>query len=173
MEHLSDIYATFISYIQRHYKENVAVVFDRYSESCLNTKTVERQRRLMKRTSRDIFLNEDTKCVESQSFLLGNLSNKEKFVAQLAQKLESVGIETRIAKDDADVDIVGKAINASQLYRQVVIVGQDVDLLTLLIALAPEDKDILMMKEGKGNVKTRCYSSKDIRNSSLIHDCKK
>ncbi|GBL65828.1 hypothetical protein AVEN_91899-1 [Araneus ventricosus] len=33
--------------------------------------------------------------------------------------------------------------------------------------------DILMLKEGKGKVKDRFYSSKDLQNSNLVIECKK
>ncbi|GBN29587.1 hypothetical protein AVEN_119822-1 [Araneus ventricosus] len=55
--------------------------------------------------------------------------------------------------------------------KQVVIIGQDVDILVLLTALIPDDVDILMLKQGKGKVKDRFYSSKDLQNSNLVIEC--
>lgn len=53
-----------------------------------------------------------------------------------------------------------------------VIVGQDVDLLVLLTALTPNTVDVLMLKEGNGNVKDRFYSSKDLQDSTFVTDCR-
>ncbi|GBO20682.1 hypothetical protein AVEN_89753-1 [Araneus ventricosus] len=80
----------------------------------------------------------------------------------------------RRTTDDADVHIVKTAIETyEKIKEQVVVIGQDVDLLVLPTALTPDYMDILMLKEGKGKVKDRFYSSKDLRNSNLVIECKK
>ncbi|GBO42179.1 hypothetical protein AVEN_90358-1 [Araneus ventricosus] len=76
--------------------------------------------------------------------------------------------------DDADVHIVKTAIETyEKIKKQIVVIGQDVDLLVLPTALTPDYMDILMLKEGKGKVKDRFYSSKDLQNSNLVIECKK
>ncbi|GBN34350.1 Cyclic nucleotide-gated channel rod photoreceptor subunit alpha [Araneus ventricosus] len=57
--------------------------------------------------------------------------------------------------------------------RQVVVIGQDVDLLILPTAFTPDYMDIHVLKEGKGKIKDWFYSSKDLRNSNLVIECKK
>ncbi|GBM42462.1 hypothetical protein AVEN_139896-1 [Araneus ventricosus] len=59
-ETFGDVYTTYMSYIKRHYGDEVTVVFDRYTEISVNTKVIERQRRRMKHTSREIIFNEST-----------------------------------------------------------------------------------------------------------------
>ncbi|GBN86889.1 hypothetical protein AVEN_130173-1 [Araneus ventricosus] len=59
-----------------------------------------------------------------------------------------------------------------RLKKQVVVIGQDVDLLVSPTALTP-DHFILMLKVGKGKVKDRFYSSKYLQNSNLVIECKK
>ncbi|GBN11599.1 hypothetical protein AVEN_23578-1 [Araneus ventricosus] len=55
------------------------------------------------------------------------------------------------ATDDADVHIEKTAIETyEKTKKQVVVIGQDVDLLVLPTALTPDYMDILMLKEGKG-----------------------
>ncbi|GBM21263.1 hypothetical protein AVEN_149854-1 [Araneus ventricosus] len=72
-----------------------------------------------------------------------------------------------VATDDADVHIVKTAIEAyEKIKKQAVVIGQD--LLVLPTALTPDYMDILMLKEGKGKIKDRFYSSKDLRNSNLF-----
>ncbi|GBN29050.1 hypothetical protein AVEN_248074-1 [Araneus ventricosus] len=57
--------------------------------------------------------------------------------------------------------------------RNKIVIGHDVDILVLLTALTPDYIDILMLKEGKGKVKDRFYSSKDLQNSNLVIECTK
>ncbi|GBO42625.1 hypothetical protein AVEN_248454-1, partial [Araneus ventricosus] len=76
--------------------------------------------------------------------------------------------------DDADVHIVKTAIETfEKIKKQIVVIGQAVDLLVLPTALTPDYMDILMLKEGKGKIEDRFYSSNDLRNSNLVTECKK
>ncbi|GBL93085.1 hypothetical protein AVEN_216444-1 [Araneus ventricosus] len=77
------------------------------------------------------------------------------------------------ATDDDDVHIVKTAIETyEKIKKEVVVISQDVDLLVLLTALTPDFMDILMLKEGKGKIKDRFHSSKDLQNSNLVIGCK-
>ncbi|GBN59446.1 hypothetical protein AVEN_171835-1 [Araneus ventricosus] len=88
--------------------------------------------------------------------------------------MENVSICTFVATDDADVHIVKTGIETNEkIKKQVVVIGQDVDILVLLTALTPTYTDILMLKEGKGKVKDRFSSSKEMQNSNLEIECKK
>ncbi|GBM76865.1 hypothetical protein AVEN_3919-1 [Araneus ventricosus] len=79
---------------------------------------------------------------------------------------------TFIATNDADVHIVKTAIETyEKIKKQVLVIGQDV--LVLHTALTPDYMGILMLKEGKGKVKDRFYSCRDLQNSNLVIDCKK
>ncbi|GBO45580.1 hypothetical protein AVEN_102828-1 [Araneus ventricosus] len=69
-ETFGDVYTTYMSYIKRHYGAEVTVVFDGYTESSVNTKVIERQRRRMKRTSREIIFNESTVLLGLTSHLI-------------------------------------------------------------------------------------------------------
>ncbi|GBN30579.1 hypothetical protein AVEN_75146-1 [Araneus ventricosus] len=82
--------------------------------------------------------------------------------------------DTGSATDDADVHIVKTAIETyEKIKKQIVVIGQDVDLLVLPTALTPDYMDILMLKEGKGKIKDRFYRSKDLRNCNLMIEFKK
>ncbi|GBN44770.1 hypothetical protein AVEN_91042-1 [Araneus ventricosus] len=79
-----------------------------------------------------------------------------------------------LATDDADVHIVKTAIETyEKIKKEVVVIGQDVDLLVLPTVLTADYMDILMLKEGKGKIKDRFYSSKDLRNCNLMIELKK
>ncbi|GBO08766.1 hypothetical protein AVEN_37533-1 [Araneus ventricosus] len=78
------------------------------------------------------------------------------------------------ATDDAYVHIVKTAIETyEKIKKQVVVIGQDVDLLVSPTALTPDYMDILMLKEGKGKVKDRFSRSKGLQNFNLVIECKK
>ncbi|GFY63434.1 uncharacterized protein TNIN_241291 [Trichonephila inaurata madagascariensis] len=79
----------------------------------------------------------------------------------LIGKLDSVDITTKQARDDADVLIVETAIEESEHHRTAVIVGEDIDLLVILIGRTQtHQEEVFFKKVGKGNVKTQIYSSK-------------
>ncbi|GBM44693.1 hypothetical protein AVEN_174663-1, partial [Araneus ventricosus] len=78
-ETFGDVYNIYMSYIKRHYGDEVTAVFDGYTKSSVNTKVIERQRRRMKRTSRELIFNESTVLLDPQTQFLSNLSNKERF----------------------------------------------------------------------------------------------
>ncbi|GBM92515.1 hypothetical protein AVEN_123173-1 [Araneus ventricosus] len=89
------------------------------------------------KVSREIIFNEVTALLDSQRQFLSNLANKERFISQHF-----------VATDDADVHIVKTAIETyEKIRKQVVVIGQDVDLLVLPTALTPDYMDILMLKE--------------------------
>ncbi|GBN46586.1 hypothetical protein AVEN_50396-1 [Araneus ventricosus] len=81
-ETFRDVYTTYMSYIKRHYGDEVTVIFDGYTERSINTKVIERQRRMMKHTSREKILNESTVLLDPQRQFLSNLANKERFISQ-------------------------------------------------------------------------------------------
>ncbi|GBM92516.1 hypothetical protein AVEN_123174-1 [Araneus ventricosus] len=95
--------------------------------------------------------------------------------SQLSNKEVSKILHLKLlATDEADVHIVKTAIETyEKIKKQVVVIGQDVDLLVLPTTLTPDYMDILFLKEGKGKVKDRFYSSKDLQNSDLEMECKK
>ncbi|GBN74981.1 hypothetical protein AVEN_203365-1 [Araneus ventricosus] len=67
--------------------------------------------------------------------------------------------------------ITKTTIETYEKIKKQVVIGQDVDILVLLTALTPDYIDIFTLKEGKGKVKDRFYSSKDLQNSNLVIEC--
>lgn len=68
--------------------------------------------------------------------------------------------------------IVQTAIEKCNQHETVIIVGQDIDLLVLCIALAPQNKDIRFLRDAQGNIKERIYSSSDLQSSNVLQNCK-
>lgn len=75
---------------------------------------------------------ERTQLSESKESLLSNLINKQRLIAKLVNRLNNEGINTRLANNDTDVLIVQSALKESAINENVVVLGQDVDLLVLL-----------------------------------------
>ena len=70
---------------------------------------------------------------------LANKSNKQRFIYMLGSKLEKEGCEVVYSEGDADFDIVNKAKSVSTDMAAVV-VGEDTDLLILLLHHAKQDQ---------------------------------
>ncbi|GBN41858.1 hypothetical protein AVEN_196760-1 [Araneus ventricosus] len=73
------------------------------------------------------------------------------------------GIETRVATGDADTYIVRCELQKAISHPIVVITGQDVDLVVLLIALAPPESKIYFMKSGKKKVEAKLFSTRKLQ----------
>ncbi|GBN02734.1 hypothetical protein AVEN_50969-1 [Araneus ventricosus] len=100
--------------------------------------------------------------------LMTGASNKvvcsKLFIGFFIQQWETA-FGKQLATDDADIHIVKTAIETYEKMKKQVVV---IDLLVLPTALTPDYMDILMLKEGKGEVKDRFYCSKDLQNSNLV-----
>lgn len=79
----------------------------------------------------------------------------------LEARFRASRIFVKIARDDADVDIVQRA----QQVPKSVVVGEDIDLLVLMVALTPPEKEVLFLKPGKstGAQKDVFYSSQELQ----------
>ncbi|KAF2900786.1 hypothetical protein ILUMI_05386 [Ignelater luminosus] len=78
---------------------------------------------------------------------------------ELAEKMKENSMTILQALDNADSLIVNTAISYTTTNPLVIIVGKDVDVMVLMVTLTPEDKDIYMLKPGKGKNKNVIYSS--------------
>lgn len=81
----------------------------------------------------------------------------------LSLKMTADGIEVRQANADADTTIIRVVMEKAKCSCSTVVIGEDVDLLVLLIALAPKEREIKFFKAGKGNEESKTYSSKKLQ----------
>ncbi|XP_061717004.1 uncharacterized protein LOC133524873 [Cydia pomonella] len=72
--------------------------------------------------------------------------------------MTAAGIETTVATGDADGTIVRCGLDKAAVHPTVVIVGEDVDLIVLLMGLAPPNINVFFMKPGRGKVETKLFS---------------
>lgn len=73
----------------------------------------------------------------------------------LTEKFLTSGILVHQAEDDADLLIVNTAIRNTDDNIQVVVIGEDIDLLILLLTLSPPKNTIIFEKPGRGKIETR------------------
>jgi len=158
-----DILEMYVNYVKRHYGCNCVVVFDGYTNSDLMIKNQERRRRQNMIKSTDILIQETMDILISQQTFLSNDNNKMRLISILTDKLVESGINVLQAEDDADTLIVRTAIEKSIGNTKVVVIGEDVDLIILLMTLTPDDCQVILKKPGKGSTETRLYSIQHLR----------
>ncbi|KAJ8876013.1 hypothetical protein PR048_023921 [Dryococelus australis] len=93
---------------------------------------------------------------------------KTKLIEMLVETLTARGIEASIAAGDADGSIVRCSLNKVTSHSSVVVIGEDVDLLVLLTALTPPDRNVYFMKPGRGNITTRYTPPDNYRSYPLV-----
>ena len=113
----------------------------------------------MKNYCVDIMFSDAMPVTVSQEKFLANGNNKSRFIAALTSILQNSGYAVRQAVADADTLIVRTAVELSRTQPNVSVVGDDPDLLVLLIALANKDINVSLLKPGRGKIPQRNYSS--------------
>ena len=108
----------------------------------------------------------ETEITVKQDDFLSNMHNKSQLINLLRSKLHENGIETLQASDDAGVLIVNTTIEKSN-STLVAVIGEDVDLAVLLMVKTPTNRDILLVKPGRGKVKTSTYSVQEMQHLGM------
>ena len=159
-ETLAMICDDYVRYILRNYGNNTIIVFDGYEE--VTTKAVERNRRALRNATVDIIFTEDMELKIAQEKFLSNNKNKSRFITLLKKKLSDNNISCMQAKGDADRLIIETALDIQS--SNVAVVSEDIDVLVILTALCPSNKEIYFIKPSKQNVLQKIYSSKSLYN---------
>lgn len=69
------------------------------------------------------------------------------------------GIETFVAVGDADSTIVRCGLQKATIHPILTIIGEDVDLIVLLLDFASPERNVFFLKPGKGKVESKLYST--------------
>lgn len=114
--------------------------------------------------STDVFVSETMDVQTSQEKFLSNDQNKIRLIAILSEKFLNAGIGVIQAEDDADTLIVQTAIQKTQNYRKVIVIGEDIDFIVLLLTLSTSQSDqIVFLKPGRGKMETKFYSIQTLK----------
>ncbi|KAF0711628.1 Uncharacterized protein FWK35_00035130 [Aphis craccivora] len=160
------IFDKYVHYIHKHLGCNVIVVFDGFNDYRKITIAVEQNRQTTKiNSSCDIIFDRFMTVPTNQQQFLANTHNKSRFISILSEKLTTANIFVKQANNDADVLIIETALEQSNTNKTIV-VGEDVDLLIILISRTPIDNMIYFLKPGKGQTETKIYSSQSLTSYS-------
>ena len=131
---IADDYASFTV---EHYGR-ATVVFDGYDIGP-SIKDCTHQRRSRKLNANKVNITEVTKFAGKKEDFLSNGENKQALIQLIMDRMQQEGCDVIQAEGDADVDIAKAAINMSAL-RPTTLIGEDTDLLVLLLFHADVSK---------------------------------
>ena len=140
---IADAYATFTlaSY------GKATVVFDGYGEP--STKDITHTRRKTTVGKKIVNITEATKFVGKKEDFLSSESNKKSLIGMITVRLRQNGCHVIQAEGDADVDIVKAAVTMSTT-RSTTLIGEDTDLLMLLLYHGNLDSKDIFFRSDKG-----------------------
>ena len=154
-----DVIQSYVYYVLRNFGRNCTVVFDGYNQS---TKSSEHQRRQTSRAvSRELIFDSTMRVVVGQQAFLGNEGNKTRLISMVRSALNANGVVTFQADADADYLIVSSAISRAEIdSHPVVIVGNDTDLLVLLISTGTSEQSLYFCE---GSLQKGVFDIKQLR----------
>ncbi|ELU15065.1 hypothetical protein CAPTEDRAFT_192160 [Capitella teleta] len=138
----------YTSFVLRHFG-NAIVVFDGY-ETTLSTKTTWQNRRMAKGISREIIFDGTMTTTVSQESFLANRNNKSRQIGFLRDLFKDLDVRTFQTNFDADATIVQTALTHSTDGQTVVVIGNDTDLLVMMVALATPSVNVYICDTTKG-----------------------
>ncbi|KAJ8886881.1 hypothetical protein PR048_013093 [Dryococelus australis] len=94
--------------------------------------------------------------------------NKIQLIELLVETLTARRIEASTAAGDAVGSIERCGLNKVTSHSSVVVIGEDVDLLVLLTALTPPNRNAYVMNPGRGNIEDNVYPTRQCRNYPLV-----
>ena len=153
----------YTEYVTRKYGKAI-VVFDGYEGT--STKDMTHKRRTGGRTGATVTFDEHMILTMKKEEFLANNNNKQNFINMLSDHLQKKNCETFHSQGDADLLIVQKAVESCK-SRNTVLVGDDTDLLILLIYHANiESNDLFFKPEAKKSTKNpRVWNIKTVKQS--------
>ncbi|GBO01474.1 hypothetical protein AVEN_222617-1 [Araneus ventricosus] len=149
----------YVQYLNNKYGQDIAVIFYGFpDDDKKSTKNCERLRRAAHFSS-DVMFHEETVLQHTKEKLLANECNKKRFIQLLKKALQKANICVQQPVEDADLTIVNTAISVAPQYDYVRVVGEDIDLLVLLTALASTHSNVFIQKCGRRKTPDSYYST--------------
>lgn len=163
----NDVVKMYVKYLN-NYRECI-VVFDGYAEESRSIKNTEQLRRLQKNFCPDVNFTESTIVTVPQNKFLRNRKNKENFIKLIDKELKNYDkIKCIIAEEDADLEIIKAAISMEITDHDIIVIGEDIDLLVILTQLTTvKDKTIYFYKPQIGKVIDEWYTQHSFQVKNL------
>jgi len=133
---------SYVDYVCRKYGTNITVVFDGYNNTSLSTKALEQTRRASRILSPDIVVSLDMPVAVKQKAFLNNRNNKAQLIRFLRNAFEQKHLTCFQSNGDADSLICDIAIASTRSNQPVVLVGNDTDLLVILISAVTDEVNL-------------------------------
>ena len=149
---ISNTYATYVC----HRYKRVTVVFDGY-ECGPSTKDAAHLRRSAGVVGPAVLFTGDTLLTSRKEVFLSNQANKQRFIMFISEAMNSQGVRVLHAKGDADNLIVKTALELAATHKTTV-VGEDTDLLVLLLHHATQNTKPIFFRSDKQCVKTPVWN---------------
>ena len=152
----AEICQVYVSHVLAHYGLAATVVFDGYADLS-STKSEEQKRRAAKRKSADINVTGHIRATVCQADFLGNSHNKKGLINILCEVFQDSGVAVKEAVSDADTLIVSTALHHATEGHPVVVIGNDTDLLVMLVARAPSNCNIFQVNPGHSKAPQKVF----------------
>lgn len=146
---IEDICDSYAKYVISRYGR-ACIIFDGYDDGP-SIKDATHRRRAGGAVGPNVIFNNKTVIKLKKQEFLANKINKQRFIFILGEVLQKSGCHIEHAKEDADLQIVKAAIESAG-KKDTVLVGDDTDLLVLLVYHTPLDAHRILFKaEPKSN----------------------
>ncbi|ELU10861.1 hypothetical protein CAPTEDRAFT_208385 [Capitella teleta] len=141
----ANIASAYVDFTRRNYGvQRTHVIFDGYLEGP-STKDVAHLRRSKGIVGQPVNVAPEMLCSMKKEAFLANPQNKAAFIQLLGVQLNAIGITVHYARGDADLLIVCTAIELAK-ENHVTVVGEDTDLIVLLLHHAPNSCQTIVLK---------------------------
>jgi predicted nuclease of predicted toxin-antitoxin system len=107
--------------------------------------------------SSEVVFNDTMVPTVSKEKFLAKDRNKNRLITELMNRFIASNMLCKQAKEDADVLIINTALDMAHNHDNVIIIGEDVDLLVFLIGLC-NSPNVYFLKLGKRNITQKIYS---------------
>ena len=135
-----EIILMYVRYVTSKYKTAI-VVFDGYKEGP-STKDATHSKRRAGMSAPEVVFEENNILSTRKELFLSNDKNKQRFITKLGENLAEGGCGVFHAVGDADTLIVSKTVESAKVHPTA-LVGDDTDLLCILIFHTPEKSNLL------------------------------
>ena len=164
-----DIAKSYAAFTVRQYGTGTIVVFDGYTGPSTKDNTHQRRN---PRAHQAVKLATGTQFVGKRDDFLSNPQNKNSIIRLIMHQLRQHGCYALQAEGDADVEIVKSAV-ASSLHSSTTLIGEDTDLLVLLLHhVQPSGGHQLYFRSDKLAKTVKVHDIRSIREIMGTDNCK-